>query len=243
MRAVLLVIGVLFLASCSGQDACSKDGVFEIASNGTTLWEIDNTNGTSSCNFSTPCDITATSFSVPGQGNLLAIIQNQTDVITALQNQVAALQTTIAALNASMVTGATSEYARFTLDRSGTKNGPFTTIRPGLGLTFTIATEGIFPSRSRRSIEEVQDIQPRGMSQPFLGSIHMFGGNFAPLGFALCDGTLLSISANSALFALLGTFYGGDGTSNFALPDLRGAVPIHVGQGIGLPAVSLGETV
>ncbi|WP_453981737.1 phage tail protein [Bradyrhizobium guangdongense] len=69
------------------------------------------------------------------------------------------------------------------------------------------------------------------MSQPFIGEIRMFAGNFAPVGWAFCDGSLQAISENDALFQLIGTTYGGDGQSTFALPDLRGRVPIHVGGG------------
>jgi microcystin-dependent protein len=71
------------------------------------------------------------------------------------------------------------------------------------------------------------------MSQPFLGDIRMFAGNFAPIGYAFCDGRLLPISQFSALFALIGTTYGGDGQNTFALPDLRGRVPLHMGTGGG----------
>lgn len=71
------------------------------------------------------------------------------------------------------------------------------------------------------------------MSTPFLGEIRMFGFQFAPSGWALCNGQLLSIAQNNALFALLGTIYGGDGVSTFALPNLEGRVPIHQGQGNG----------
>ncbi len=78
------------------------------------------------------------------------------------------------------------------------------------------------------------------MAEPFLGEIRMFAGNFAPQGWALCDGQLLAISQNDALFSLLGTFYGGDGRTTFGLPDLRGRVPIHTGSGPGLSARSLG---
>ena len=79
------------------------------------------------------------------------------------------------------------------------------------------------------------------MSEPFLGEIIMFAGNFAPRGWALCNGQILSIAQNTALFSILGTTYGGDGQSTFALPDLRGRVPTGTGQGPGLPAVVLGE--
>lgn len=78
-------------------------------------------------------------------------------------------------------------------------------------------------------------------STPFLGQITMFGGNFAPRGWALCNGQLLSINQNQSLFSLLGTTYGGDGRTTFALPDLRGRVAIHAGAGPGLTAKNLGE--
>jgi len=64
-------------------------------------------------------------------------------------------------------------------------------------------------------------------AQPYIGTVMMFGGNFAPVGWAICDGQLLSIAENSPLFALIGTTYGGDGVTTFALPDLRGRVPVH----------------
>ena len=69
------------------------------------------------------------------------------------------------------------------------------------------------------------------MATPFIGEIRMFAGNFAPAGWALCDGQLLAIAENDALFALIGTTYGGDGQTTFALPDLRGRIPIHFGSG------------
>ena len=72
------------------------------------------------------------------------------------------------------------------------------------------------------------------MSQPFIGEIRMFGGNFAPAGWAFCEGQLIPISENDALFTLIGTTYGGDGQETFALPDLRGRLPIHQGNGFVL---------
>jgi microcystin-dependent protein len=81
------------------------------------------------------------------------------------------------------------------------------------------------------------------MSSPFIGEIRMFAGNFAPRGWAFCDGHLVPISENTALFALLGTTYGGDGQTTFALPDLRSRVPIHQGQAPGLSSYVLGESV
>lgn len=76
---------------------------------------------------------------------------------------------------------------------------------------------------------------------PFIGEIVMFGGNFAPRGWALCNGQLLAISQNSALFSILGTTYGGDGRTTFALPDLRGRSAIHPGTGPGLSTIKLGQ--
>jgi microcystin-dependent protein len=69
------------------------------------------------------------------------------------------------------------------------------------------------------------------MAQPFVGEIRMFAGNFPPAGWAFCDGQLMPISENEVLFTLIGTTYGGDGESTFALPDLRGRIPIHQGSG------------
>lgn len=79
------------------------------------------------------------------------------------------------------------------------------------------------------------------MSSPFVAEIKMFAGNFAPTGWALCNGQLLPISQNTALFSLLGTFYGGDGKSTFALPNLQGSTPIGQGQGPGLSEYFLGQ--
>jgi microcystin-dependent protein len=72
------------------------------------------------------------------------------------------------------------------------------------------------------------------MSQPFIGEIRMFGGSFAPSGWAFCNGALIPISENDALFNLIGTTYGGDGQETFALPNLQGRIPIHQGQGPGI---------
>jgi microcystin-dependent protein len=80
------------------------------------------------------------------------------------------------------------------------------------------------------------------MSTPFLGVVRVFAFNFPPRGYALCNGQLLAINTNQALFALLGTTYGGNGTTNFALPNLQGRAPIHFGQGAGLPSYALGQT-
>ncbi|MBK6978886.1 MAG: tail fiber protein [Cytophagaceae bacterium] len=86
---------------------------------------------------------------------------------------------------------------------------------------------GVFPSQNG--------------SQPFIGDIAIFGFNFEPNGWAYCNGQLLNIYENDALFALIGTTYGGDGQNTFGLPDLRGRVPIHKGQGSGLSSYVLGQ--
>jgi microcystin-dependent protein len=80
------------------------------------------------------------------------------------------------------------------------------------------------------------------MADPFVAEIRIFPFNFAPKGWAWCDGQLLPLSQNTALFSLLGTTYGGNGKSNFALPDLQGRAPMHPGQGNGLSLHDLGET-
>src|SRR5579872_3982627 len=80
------------------------------------------------------------------------------------------------------------------------------------------------------------------MSQPFLAEIRMFGGNFAPSGWAECDGQIMAISQNTALFSILGTSFGGNGTSNFGLPNLQAAAPMNQGQGPGLTPRIIGQT-
>ena len=80
------------------------------------------------------------------------------------------------------------------------------------------------------------------MSQPFVGEIRIFAGNFAPAGWAFCSGQLLPISENDTLFALIGTTYGGDGQNTFALPDLRGRLPLHNGTGPGLSSYTIGQS-
>jgi microcystin-dependent protein len=79
------------------------------------------------------------------------------------------------------------------------------------------------------------------MSSPFVGEIRMFAGNFPPLGWAQCDGQILAIAQNDVVFNLIGTTYGGDGFSTFALPDLRGRFPVHQGTGPGLSPRVIGE--
>ncbi len=77
--------------------------------------------------------------------------------------------------------------------------------------------------------------------EPFIAQVMLFAGGYAPQGWAFCDGQTLSISGNESLFSLIGTTYGGDGRTTFALPDLRGRVPVHAGQGTGLTRRTLGQ--
>lgn len=79
------------------------------------------------------------------------------------------------------------------------------------------------------------------MATPYVGEIRLFAGNFAPAGWALCDGSVLSIAENEVLFNLIGTTYGGDGQATFALPDMRGRVPLHQGSGPGLSPRTMGQ--
>ena len=106
-------------------------------------------------------------------------------------------------------------------------DAPENNMQPFLAVNYIIGLQGIYPSRN-------------GL-EPFIGEISMFGGNFAPRGWALCNGQLLSIASNTALFSILGTTYGGDGRTTFGLPDLRGRAPIHAGNGPGLTPRRLGE--
>lgn len=99
--------------------------------------------------------------------------------------------------------------------------------QPWLTLNYVISLFGIFPSQTG--------------SQPFVGEIDLVGCNFAPNGWALCDGQLMSVDQNPVLFQLIGTTYGGDGLSTFALPDLRGRTPLHMGSN-GFTNYLIGET-
>jgi microcystin-dependent protein len=106
-------------------------------------------------------------------------------------------------------------------------NQSFSIRNPYQSVNCIIALFGVFPSRSQ--------------IEPFIGQISWFSGNFAPRSWALCDGQLLAINSNTALFAIIGTTYGGDGRTTMALPDMRGRVPLHAGNGPGLSDVRLGD--
>ena len=115
-------------------------------------------------------------------------------------------------------------------------------LQPNLTLNCIIALQGVFPSRnSAVTAEAVTDVAAVTGANPFIGEIAWVPYNFAPRGWAFCDGQLLSISSNTALFSLLGTTYGGDGRTTFALPDLRGRSMVHEGGGSGLTPRTLGS--
>ena len=116
---------------------------------------------------------------------------------------------------------------------------PHENMQPSLGVNHLIALQGLFPSRSVAGGDALA-AEVMGM-EPFLGEVTLFAGNFAPRGWASCDGQLLPIAQNTALFSILGTTYGGDGRTTFALPDLRGRTAIHEGTGPGLTNRPLGE--
>ena len=109
---------------------------------------------------------------------------------------------------------------------------PFDNMQPSLALTYFIPTEGIFPSRNGNN----------GAMQQTMGNVRLFAGNFTPGGSEAVDGHLMSISQNTALFSLLGTTYGGDGQTTFAVPNLSGSTPVHTGTGPGLSQWDLGQT-
>ena len=111
-------------------------------------------------------------------------------------------------------------------------------MQPYLTINYIIALEGIFPSRPLTDGASTNTTQ--GL-EPYIGEVTMFAGTFAPRGWAFCEGQLLSIAQYTALFSILGTTYGGDGRTPFALPDLRGRVPMQQGQGPGLSNRRLGQ--
>src|SRR5215203_378654 len=116
--------------------------------------------------------------------------------------------------------------------------------RPGVSSrTKTSSRSRLSTSSSRCSASFLRRTRRRHtMADPFVGEIRTFGFNFPPTGWAQCNGQLLPISQNTALFALLGTYYGGDGRSTFALPNLQGASPMNQGQGPGSSDRVIGET-
>jgi len=113
---------------------------------------------------------------------------------------------------------------------------PHNNRQPFATLNYAIALQGVYPSPGKND----EDVATKGID-PFLGEIAIFPYNFTPQAYAACNGQMLSISQNSALFSLLGTTYGGNGTTNFAVPDLQGRAVIHSGQGPGLSNYNIGQ--
>lgn len=148
--------------------------------------------------------------------------------VDALTLQVQALLERVEGLEEDLASHAADENAHLTPSET-----------PWLGLRWCIALQGVYPSRN---LELPGEPGTAMSADPLLGSLGLFAGNFAPRGWAFCEGQLLSVSDNSSLFSLLGTTYGGDGRTTFALPDLRGRTPVGVGTGSGLDPVSLGQT-
>ena len=120
-------------------------------------------------------------------------------------------------IKASMIMAGGGNKFDFLKNKGGDSVG-FSKGFTGLGLNYIIVIQGIYPSQSNSSYPDL-----------ILGEIRLFAGNYAPGGFAFCHGQLLPINQNTALFSILGTTYGGNGVTNFALPDLRAAVPVSVG--------------
>jgi microcystin-dependent protein len=114
-------------------------------------------------------------------------------------------------------------------------NQTHTDMQPSLGLNYIIALQGTYPSRNDDGTVRLDGLDP------FLGEISLFAGNFAPRGWASLDGQILPIAQNQSLFSLLGTTYGGDGRTTFALPDYRGRAAVDDGFGPGLSPWSLGQ--
>ncbi len=118
-----------------------------------------------------------------------------------------------------------------------------------LGVGLVAGATNVFGAKSKTGFiyvkkngDIIENYIPSGGTEAYIGSIEMVGFNFEPLGWEYCDGQLLSIAAYNSLFTLIGTTYGGNGTTNFAVPDLRGRVPIHFGQGPGLSNYTIGQT-
>lgn len=109
------------------------------------------------------------------------------------------------------------------------------------GLAGALTLGWLFTGNEEAKANELHSSANMRVFEPLLGTVAIFAGTFAPRGWAFCDGQLIAISQNAALFSLLGTTYGGDGRTTMGLPDLRGRAPIHAGSGPGLTPRSLGE--
>ena len=139
-----------------------------------------------------------------------------------------------------VLTGQISQVLGDTTTGTTGGNAPLENRQPTLAIHYMIATYGTLPQDAPTTLTETA---PPNRTDPFLGEIKAVPFDFLPQGWMFCEGQLLQINQHQALFSLLGTTYGGNGTTNFALPDLRGRVPIGAGQGPGLPNYQLGDVV
>lgn len=137
---------------------------------------------------------------------------------------------TVLAIAGLMLAAASGVYAGPTGVTGGAQS--HSNMQPSLALNYTIALNGVYPTRGGGGL---------GSDAPYLGEVNIFAGNYAPSGWALCQGQMLPIAQNTALFSILGITYGGDGRTAFALPDLRGRTPLGMGRGPGLTPRQLGE--
>ncbi len=152
-------------------------------------------------------------------------------------------RTIVGANGGSVQLGETGGEATHTLTSAQVPDGlgnavqTFNNMQPYLGLNYVIGTQEVFPPRGFEPTTAV------GGTEPYIGEVFAFVGNFAPRGYAFCDGSLLAIASNTALFSILGTQYGGDGRTTFALPDLRGRTIIGAGFDSGLGDFAVGDRV
>ncbi len=163
----------------------------------------------------------------PDMAAVLAALQAQQAEIRDLRTEIQALRANAAVQSSAVATGNLSQ-------------GPNGMMRRVSRLRLLKA--GVLGAAGAAAATVARPGHALAQAEPLLGELALFCGNFAPAGWALCNGQLLPISQNTALFSILGTTYGGDGKSTFALPDLRGRVPVHPGQGAGLSSYSLGQT-
>jgi microcystin-dependent protein len=156
------------------------------------------------------------------------------NVIWGLISKIALMRRYVAILGvAVLMLGVVSESNAAVTGPAG-GGQPHSEIQPSLGSNYIIALQGTFPSRN-------DDGGVRSSYEPLLGEVDLFAGTFAPRGWATCNGQLLPINQNQALFSILGTIYGGDGRTTFGLPDFRGRAAVGFGNGPGLSPWSLGQ--
>lgn len=174
-----------------------------------------------------------TTFALPDLSGRFTLSSGQAPGQPAYQQGavVGAPQVTLTTSNLAAHTHAVVTPAGLTMTTVTGNSVPFSNLKPTVTMKYIIAADGFFPSRSGGSV-----------GLPFLGQVRLFAGNFAPSGWAAAEGQLLPISQYAALFAVLGTTFGGDGVTTFALPDLRGHIPVGTGARSGGFPVVAGQT-